>query len=69
MHPLENYIRSDFYDAYPLTLYFQMQLECTLHCHWEKCHYMFIEEEAIVSEAVERLEAENRKYHDEPENK
>lgn len=30
---------------------------------------MFIEEGAIVSEAVEKLEAENRKYHDEPENK
>ena len=30
---------------------------------------MLIEEEAIVSKAVERLEAKNRKYHDEPENK
>ena len=67
---LENYIRSVYYNAYPLTLYFQMQfikLDCTVNARIAiKCS---LKKEILLARGYRDLKAKKKKYHDEPEQK
>ena len=67
---LENYIRSVYYNAYPLTLYFQIQsikVDCTVNTRTAiKCS---LRKEIFLARRHRDLKAKKRKYHDEPEQK
>ena len=67
---LENCIRSVYYNAYPLTLYFQMQfikVEWTINTKTAiKCS---LRKEILSARRRRDLKAKKRKYYDEPEQK
>ena len=70
LHSLENYIRSVYYNAYALTLYFQMQfiqVDCTVNARTAiKCS---LRKKILLARRHRDLKAKKRKYHDEPEKK
>ena len=67
---LKNYIRSVYYNAYPLTLYFQMQfikVDCTVNARTAiKCS---LRKEILLARRHRDLKTKKRKYHDEPKKK
>ena len=67
---MKNYIRSVYYNAYPVTLYFQMQfikVEWTINAKTAiKCS---LRKEILSARRCRDLKAEKRKYYDEPEQK
>ena len=70
LHILGNYVRSVYYNTFPLTLCFQVQfikLQCTSNA-WNVIKYK-LKKEAIVSKAGERFASQKRRCHNNPERK
>ena len=66
--PLENYVRSVYYNTFPLILYFQMQF-IKAHCTGiaKKAIKCGLKKERLSSRREKDLLAKKRKYHDNPE--
>ena len=64
LHSLENYIRSLYYNAYPMTLYFQLQFikfHCTVNVKSAiKC---LLKKEQLSAKWQRDLNLQKRKYH------
>ena len=68
LHSLENYIRSVYYNVYPMTLYFQLQfikVHCTVNANSAiKC---LLKKERLSSKRQRDLNLQKRQYHENPE--
>ena len=70
LHSLENYIKPVYYNAYPMTLYFQLQfikVHCTVNAN-SAIKYL-LKKERLSSNRQRDLNLQKRQYHEDPEKK
>ena len=67
---LENYVKSVYYNTYPLTLYFQVQF-MKVHCaeNAKNAIKSLLKKERLSARRERDLNTRKRKYHDDPEKK
>ena len=68
LHLLENYLKSVYYNTYPLTLYFQVQFikaHCSLNAN--NAFTCALEKEQFSTRQERVLDVKNGKYHKNPE--
>ena len=59
---LENYIRSGYFSAYPVTLYFQFQsIKVRCNVNAKNAIKMFIKKGVVVSKVIDRFESSKKK--------